>query len=226
MVQFVTGTVFDQKVDAIVNTINVVGVMGAGLALEFAMRYPKMLKKYEEQCKEKILTVGQVYYYNDYLEEEGRYIINFPTKWHFKYPSQLEWIEQGLDHFVKTYQCMGIQSVAFPKLGTRNGGLNWDVVKALMEKYLAPLDILVYICLDIADATGLEKKMIDVFNNTNFLMPIAGIKLRGNQAETLENAKPIKRFGDVQKLEGIGITTYIKLHQYCRENNLEQLSLF
>ena len=68
-------------------------------------------------------------------------IVNFPTKWHFKYPSKLEWIDQGLNDFLISYKKQGITSVAFPKLGTSNGGLNWEDVRKLMEKYLSKADI-------------------------------------------------------------------------------------
>ena len=130
MIKYFNGTIFNVEVDAIVNTVNTVGVMGAGLALEFSLRYPEMYIAYKQKCDNKLLQVGELMYY----QEKESLIINFPTKWHFKYPSKIEWIEKGLKEFVKTYKKYNINTVAFPKLGTLNGGLSWGDVKRLMEK--------------------------------------------------------------------------------------------
>ena len=137
MLHYYEGTVFNTNATTIVNTVNCTGVMNAGIALEFSLRYPEMFLDYEEKCKKKQLEVGKV----DYYKDKNISIINFPTKWHFKYPSQLHWIEWGLQNFVETYKQNNITSVAFPKLGTNNGKLSWTDVKDLMEKYLANLDI-------------------------------------------------------------------------------------
>ena len=100
MVEYYDGSVFNVEADAIVNTVNCTGVMGAGIALEFSLRYPAMLEHYEKMCKIREIKIGRV----DYFCDEEKTIINFPTKWHFKYPSQIEWIEMGLKDFVATYK--------------------------------------------------------------------------------------------------------------------------
>ena len=215
MLTYSNGTVFNQKTDAIVNTVNTVGVMGAGLALEFALRSPAMLSDYEQKCKNGMLSLGKM----DYYDAEDILIINFPTKWHFKYPSKIEWIEEGLRDFVRSYKSLDISSVAFPRLGTRNGGLDWKDVKDLMEKYLSNLDIDVIICLDNSEAEGLEKEMIDRFNSTDFSIKIPSVRLNAKQVDALNKAKPIAHFWQVKEIEGIGITCYTNLYNHFKQNN-------
>lgn len=227
MIKYLEGTVFNTDADAIVNTINCIGVMNAGIALEFSLRYPELLKEYEQKCKNKEISVGHIYYYKD----KEKLIVNFPTKWHFKYPSKLEWIDDGLKDFVKTYKRYNIKSIAFTKLGTLNGGLDWSKVKVLMEKYLSNLDILVYICLDTKkEAEGLEKEMLDVFNNMDAVELKQNIRLTTRQIEILKSSMPIDRFWKIKVLEGIGSTTYKKLFNYCKNQTeskgYKQMSIF
>lgn len=227
MITYLEGTVFNTDADAIVNTINCIGVMNAGIALEYGLRYPELLKEYEQKCKNKEISVGHIYYYKD----KEKLIVNFPTKWHFKYPSKLEWIEDGLKDFVKTYKQYNIKSIAFTKLGTLNGGLDWDRVKILMEKYLNNLDIPVYICLDNKkDAEGLEKEMLNVFNNLSVEELKQNIRLTTKQLDILKQNMPINRFWKINELEGIGTTTYKSLFNYCKSQTegkrFKQMNLF
>lgn len=229
MIKYLDGTVFNTDAEAIVNTVNTVGVMGAGLALEFSLRFPEMYKFYTERCKNGLLRVGAVDYYT--YTDHNFTIVNFPTKWHFKYPSKIEWIKSGLENFVKTYKEHGIRSVAFPKLGTLNGGLDWLQVKKLMEYYLSPLDITVYICLDtLPYAEGKEAEMVERFNSTGVAGLPQSIRLTATQKSTLERAFPITRFWKLQDLPGIGITTYSKIFNHffyhSFESSGEQLNLF
>ncbi len=163
MINYSQTTVFNVPVQTIVNTINCVGVMGAGIALEFKLRYPQMYQDYLRQCKKGEVKVGYLYFYP---REEQPCIINFPTKNHWKYPSRLDWIEAGLAYFMEHYQQWGIESIAFPKLGCDRGGLDWNKVEKLMQQYLAEAeDLQVYICLDNdPHAQGLEKQMIEILN--------------------------------------------------------------
>lgn len=227
MVNYYNGTVFNCDTDAIVNTVNCLGVMGAGIALEFSLRYPDMLDDYVAKCKQHLIKVGIV----DYFTTTGKTIVNFPTKWHFKYPSQIEWIEQGLANFVSTYKSQGIKSVAFPKLGTYNGGLNWESVRTLMEKYLDPIDIPVYICLDINEAEGLEKKMLDVVNALDLSTLKEHMRITEKQRLTIEQNRPFRRFWMIKELDGIGVTFYSKIFNYCiteatSNKSCKQMSLF
>ena len=214
MITYFNGTVFNTNADAIVCTVNTVGVMGAGIALEFALRYPEMVPDYEEKCKSGELRVGKV----KYFKTSDTTIVYFPTKWHFKYPSKIEWIRDALCDFVLNCDNLGIKSIAFPKLGTLNGGLSWKEVQPLMEQWLDALDIDVYICLDNIGAQGLEKDMLDVFNNINFNDKISGVRLNKKQIDALTNAQPIDRFWKIKELDGIGITCYTNLFNYCKSH--------
>ena len=229
MLKYLEGTVFNIDAHALVNTVNCIGIMGAGIALEFKLRYPLMFEDYEAKCNQKQITTGNVYYYKN---DDGKTIINFPTKWHFKYPSQLIWIEQGLQDFVKTYKQHGITSVAFPKLGTSNGGLHWEDVKRVMEKYLSNLDIDVNICLDsVKEAEGIEKQMLDKFNLMSIIQLADKVKLSSKQKEEIRSTMPYTRFWKIRETESIGIKTYSSMFKYfynlaSKIDEQKQLSIF
>lgn len=215
MITYLKGTVFNAPVKTIVNTVNCAGVMGAGIALEFKLRYPEMFNDYVEKCKNKKIILGRpsIYEYSDKL-----WIMNFPTKNHWKYPSKMQWIEQGLKYFAENYKMRNIESIAFPKLGTNNGGLLWDEVKILMEKYLNNLDMNIYICLDEKqEAEGVEMAMLDSLNSLTIEMLISDVKLPKKQAEKIYDNIPYKRFWHISELEGIGEKTYEKLFNYFYE---------
>lgn len=143
-IKHIRGNIFNSKHQTIVNTVNCVGVMGKGIALVHKLRYPKMYQEYKEHCKSKLIKIGSLWLYSK--QDNAPWILSFPTKFHWKYPSKIEWIEQGLQKFVKTYEMKGITSIAFPLLGTHNGGLDTHEVKILMDKYLkkCTIDIEIY----------------------------------------------------------------------------------
>lgn len=136
------GNIFDSKATTLVNTINCVGVMGKGIALEFKKRYPAMFDEYVELCGKGMVKPGKPYYYADLC---GTSIINFPTKDNWRSPSRLSYIVDGLNWFRENYQELGITSIAFPPLGCGNGGLEWSVVGPLMYSKLVDLPIKVEI---------------------------------------------------------------------------------
>lgn len=136
------GDIFETKCTTIVNTVNCVGVMGKGIALEFKKRYPCMFDEYVYRCKEGKLKPGEPYVYQDLL---GTKILVFPTKDHWRSPSRLSYVVDGLDWFVKHYKEYDIDSIAFPPLGCGNGGLSWSVVGPIMYKKLSTLPIQVEI---------------------------------------------------------------------------------
>lgn len=144
MIKYIEGSVFEAGAQTIVNTVNCVGIMGAGLALEFKKRYPDYFADYAAKCKKVQIKTGTM----DYFRTRGITIISFPTKNHYRYDSKIEWIEEGLKNFAATYEAQGITSVAFPKLGAGSGNLAWETVKPLMEKHLSSLPIEVTICLN------------------------------------------------------------------------------
>ena len=141
MITYLEGDIFDSPAQVIVNTVNTVGVMGKGLALSFKKRYPNMFERYKLACDNGSLTTGKLMLFY----EADHWLLLFPTKRHWRYPSKLEYIEAGLQKFVATYADKSITSIAFPRLGCGNGELNWDDVRPIMVKYLNNLPIPVYI---------------------------------------------------------------------------------
>ena len=137
------GNLFDSKAATLVNTVNCVGVMGKGIALDFKKMYPEMYEEYVKLCEQHKLKPGCPYYYSDY---NGASIINFPTKDHWRSPSKLSYIIDGLDWVRDNYEKLGITSIAFPPLGCGNGGLTWDIVGPVMYRKLSdlPIDIEIY----------------------------------------------------------------------------------
>lgn len=207
-ITFYPGTVFNAGADAIVNTVNCMGVMGTGLALEFKLRYPEMYKDYVNRCKNKLVKIGEPYLF---IADDGTKIINFPTKYHWKYPSKLEWIRMGLEYFIKHYKQWGIKSVAFPKLGASAGKLPWDKVKDLMVEYLKKIDIPVYICLDeLEEAEGIEKEMLKILNE-NGIKFISSIRLKSVVRDYIVSQLPVKRLKYLLNQKRISSKTYEKL---------------
>ena len=166
--------------------------------------------------------------------DDNLIIINFPTKEDYKKPSKLTWIEAGMRNFIETYKKYNIKSVAFPKLGTGQGNLQWEEVHTVMKKYLQQADLIVYICLDeLKYAEGKEKEMLDMFNEIDLDLLSERIGLKSNQLKNLENNRPFKRFWYIYKTKSIGEKTYFKIfHYFCKEfdydenQQLEQQTLF
>lgn len=143
MISIKIGNLFESKATTLVNTVNCVGIMGKGIALDFKTKYPDMYKEYIAMCKDKQVRPGQPYIYKDLL---GTSIINFPTKDHWRSPSKLSYITTGLKWFIDNYQELEITSIAFPPLGCGNGGLSWELVGPIMYKMLKdlPIEIEIY----------------------------------------------------------------------------------
>jgi O-acetyl-ADP-ribose deacetylase (regulator of RNase III) len=153
MLTFVRGNLLESPAEVLVNTVNTVGVMGKGIALTFKQIYPEMFKQYQLLCESKRFDVGNLWLY----KTENKWILNFPTKRHWRNPSKLEYIEAGLRKFAATYADHGITSIAFPELGCGNGELQWDVVRPLMVKHLKNIPIIVYVYLYDRDAMVLPE---------------------------------------------------------------------
>ncbi|MGL9815787.1 macro domain-containing protein [Enterococcus sp. DIV0098] len=144
MLLYVDQNIFESPAQVIVNTVNTVGVMGKGIAKDYKKFYPEMFKEYQHFCEIGALDIGKLWLY----KTSNKWILNFPTKKHWRNPSKSEYIELGLKKFVSTYKEKNIKSISFPQLGVGNGGLDWEKqVKPLMEKYLADLPIDVFIHL-------------------------------------------------------------------------------
>ena len=137
------GNIFNSNAMAVVNTVNCVGAMGKGIALDFKLRYPEMFKEYQKICFRRMLKPGQILPYT----KTKPIILNFAIKDDWKDPSKVEWIEETLQKFVENYHHMGLTSVAFPWMGAMNGGLPFETIQYLTRKYLSNLsdiDIEVY----------------------------------------------------------------------------------
>lgn len=139
----VKGNIFNSDAMAVVNTVNCVGAMGKGIALDFKLRFPEMFKEYQKICFKHILKPGQILPYR----KSKPIILNFAIKDDWKDPSKVEWVEETLQKFVLNYKTMGITSIAFPWMGAMNGGIPLETIKELTRKYLSNLpdiDIEVY----------------------------------------------------------------------------------
>lgn len=134
-------SLLESRAQTLVNAVNTVGVMGKGLAHEFKLRNPTMFERYREICKQGLLDIGKLWLWKG----SRQWVLNFPTKRSWKQPSKLEYIEAGLKKFVQEYEERGIREIAFPRLGCGNGGLDWEDVRPLMERYLKHLPITVFI---------------------------------------------------------------------------------
>jgi len=142
MLQFITGDMLTAKATALVNTVNTVGVMGKGIALQFKEAFPHNNKVYTAACKNKQLTTGNLLaVWDNNLLLGKKLIINFPTKVHWRQPSKYEYIETGLIALVALIEKEKIDSIALPPLGCGNGGLDWAIVKPMIEKYLGHLAV-------------------------------------------------------------------------------------
>ncbi|MEM7979483.1 macro domain-containing protein, partial [Morganella morganii] len=137
MLEFVKGNFFDFDADIRVNTVNCVGVMGAGVALAFKNKYPEMFKEYVRQCKANEISPGKpsVWKKED-MFSKGVEIINFPTKDHWRNPSEYEYIESGLIWLSDYLRNKEGLTITLPALGCGHGGLDWNNVKQLILKYL------------------------------------------------------------------------------------------
>lgn len=145
MILYVKGNLFQSPAQVLVNTVNTVGVMGKGIALDFKRLFPEMYQQYRELCEQKQFKIGMLWLY----KSPNKWVLNFPTKEHWRHPSRVEYIEAGLQKFVNSYMNLGIHSIAFPPLGCGNGQLDFETqVKPLMEKYLRNLPIEVFIYPD------------------------------------------------------------------------------
>lgn len=164
MITYMQGNLLDAPAEALVNTVNTVGIMGKGIALMFKERFPKNMKAYAQACKQNQVVVGKMF-----ITETGelmgpRWIVNFPTKQHWRADSRIEWIEKGLQDLRRFLIEEQVRSIAIPPLGAGNGGLKWLDVRSQIENILSDLndvDVLVYEPTDkyqnVAKSAGVKK---------------------------------------------------------------------
>lgn len=192
-------SILESSAQTVVNTVNCVGVMGKGLAHAYKEREPRMFAAYKRLCEQGLLQPGKLWLWRG----RDNWVLNFPTKIHWRNPAKLEWIEAGLQKFVLAYEAQGIHEVSFPRLGCGNGGLDWEEVRPLMERYLAPLPIPVYIhdyTVDIGLPEHLETVAQTLRNEEgaeatfdSFLTALRrAIDLTGNNFVEIESSQPFE----------------------------------
>lgn len=163
MITFTEGNLLEARAEALVNTVNTVGVMGKGIALMFKERFGDNYRQYTAACKAKQVQVGKMFV--TLVHELGgpRWIVNFPTKQHWRNPSRMEWVVAGLQdlrHFLVQEQ---VKSIAIPPLGAGNGGLDWAEVRPQIEATLGDLDVEITVFepthqyQNVAKRSGVEK---------------------------------------------------------------------
>lgn len=147
MIKIVTGNLLEADADAYVNTVNTVGVMGKGIALQFKRRFPDNFKAYAHACKSDSVKIGRMFVHDRGQVSRPRFIVNFPTKNHWRGGSRLSYIQDGLVDLVAQIKNFEIRVIAIPALGCSNGGLAWTDVRQLIRDALEPiknLDVLLY----------------------------------------------------------------------------------
>lgn len=199
---YVNGDIFESPAQTLVNTINTVGAMGKGIAGSFKKLLPDMFRTYQQLCETGQISIGSLWLYRT----PHKWILNFPTKKHWRYPSKLEYIEKGLATFSRNYEKANISSIAYPMLGCGNGELEWTEVKPLIEKYLKKLPIDIYIYTNnrpiipehknIEDMRrwlmsepryypfdDLKSDLVDLFNKQSQFHDVAGIIFSATSSE-------------------------------------------
>lgn len=146
MITYLKGNLLEANTQALVNTVNTVGIMGKGIALQFKERFPMNFKLYADACKNGLVTIGKMFVTKENTFNGEKIIINFPTKMEWYKNSQYSYIEEGLQDLIHVIKRYNIQSLAIPPLGTGNGGLKWEKVKSLMNEYLGntAIEIIIY----------------------------------------------------------------------------------
>jgi len=221
-----TGNIFTTKCDVIVNTVNCVGVMGAGIAYEFRLRHPDMFKKYHSLCKNKDLDIGKLWIYS----AEERKILNFPTKYDWKFPSKEEYLHKGLQKFLETYQQRGITSIAFPLLGAQKGGLSTEKSLSIMQKYLKDCDIDIEIWhFDPMAEDDLYNQFKSVMQELDDVTIKNESKIRIDIVKKIRSAledPTINSISGLLRVNGVGDVSLEKLFQYVMAYEKNNVNLF
>lgn len=147
MIIYKKGDIFKEEVEAIVNAVNCVGVMGRGIALQFKKRFPDNFKDYEEACRRKEVVPGKMFVHENNYSSGPKYIVNFPSKRHWRESSYIEDIELGLYNLSEVIDDFNIKSIALPPIGCGLGGLDWNKVRDHIEmklSHLLDVDIIVF----------------------------------------------------------------------------------
>lgn len=164
MITYTQGNLLEAQVEALVNTVNTVGVMGKGIALMFKERFPKNMAEYASACKAKQVNTGKMFVTETSELMGPKWIVNFPTKQHWRAKSKMEWIQEGLIDLRYFLENNNVRSIAIPPLGAGQGGLAWPDVKMEIEKALSDIKTTNIIVFEptskyqnVAKASGVKK---------------------------------------------------------------------
>ena len=160
MIRFKAGDVLAEDAEALVNTVNCVGVMGRGIALQFKKAFPDNFKAYAEACRRREVKPGRMFVFETGALTNPRYIVNFPTKRHWRGRSRMEDVEAGLKALAAEIEARNIRSIAVPPLACGLGGLAWDDVRPRIEAALADIDDLEAVVFEpdgAPDAKGMAR---------------------------------------------------------------------
>lgn len=239
MITYIKGDIFSSPAKVLVNTVNTVGVMGKGVALEFKKRYPEMFQEYRRLCEEKRLSIGTLMVWR----KSDKWVMLFPTKKHWRYPSKIEYIEAGLKKFAENWDKLGVDSIAFPRLGCGNGGLDWEEVRPMMKHYLEKIPMNIYIYVgdykdtvpEHMDVTEMEKWLsgeaqMEGFERFSFklrqmLTESSGLQLPGNHNCSLVKQKEgFVQIDDIilEEKEAFDIWNYIRDAGIVRINEMPE----
>ncbi len=140
MIRYTEGNLLEANSEALVNAVNEVGVMGKGIALMFRKAFPENMRAYAAACQAGEVRVGRMFVTQNHRSAGPRWIINFPTKKHWRNPSKLEWVCEGLRDLVRVIRAYEIRSVAIPPLGCGHGSLDWSQVRPAIDAALSELE--------------------------------------------------------------------------------------
>jgi len=178
MIELKTGDILQADAEALVNTVNCVGIMGRGVALQFKQAFPENFKTYAAACARKEVQPGRMLVFETGFLANPKYIINFPTKRHWRGKSRIEDIETGLKALVDEIRKRDIRSIAVPPLGSGLGGLDWTEVRPLIEAALAELDVQAIVFEPHASAEPLPVKRAKVPSMTEGRAALVGLMRR------------------------------------------------
>lgn len=216
MIRFSTGNMFDAHVDAIVNTVNLVGVMGKGVALQFKERFKNNYQVYKQACDDRTLGIGNSLVVEEMWQGRNIWVINFPTKVHWRNPSEYMYIERGLENLIDIIHKYDIKSIAIPPLGAGNGGLDWYRVKDLIVSKLSSLDCDIVVFEPGHEAISAEKKVTLTQARALLVYMLDRVQREGNEATAFSAVKSVyflQKFG-AEKIFNMKFEKYI-YGPYC-----------
>ena len=219
MIIQIKGNLFNTTCKVIVNTVNCEGVMGKGIALEMKLRFPDMYKKYKEVCDQGLFKPGTLQLWKN----SNPWVLNFPTKVLWKNPSEWDFLKLGLEKFSQIYKEKGITSIAFPLLGSSNGGLDPREVKQFMISHLEKLkdiDVEIYE-FDPAAEDNLFNLFFQKVRRFGVDDYKKHLKIKSNLAENLKRsleAGTVNSMIALQDIQGLGEKAMSNIHQFIKSD--------